>query len=162
MNKEEELLKSFCLKDKITQVHADEIIQTLEEWDKKIRLETLKEVLPPKIKDDDIENKLKILFRRVIWDYCHNNLNEEEVKSDVLDYIMDCKGGDNKCFENFIEHYFDEIETQIRLETLKEVLPEEEVENDVDTLESSCIKEGVDKCRQEIINKAKENWNIIL
>lgn len=51
---------------------------------------------------------------------------------------------------------------QIRLETLKEVLPEEEVENDVDTLESSCIKEGVDKCRQQIINKAKEIWNIEL
>lgn len=51
---------------------------------------------------------------------------------------------------------------KVQEETLKEVLPEEEVENDVDTLESSCIKEGVDKCRQEIINKAKDKWNIIL
>lgn len=162
MTNEEELFKSFCLKDKITQVHADEIIQILEEWEKKIRLETLKEVLPPKIKDDDIENKLKILFRRVIWDYCHNNLNEEEVKSDVIDYILDGKGGDNKCFENFIEHYFDEIETQIRLETLKEVLPEEEKENDETDLEGSCNIDGFCRCRQEIINKAKENWNIEL
>lgn len=45
MNKEE-LFNSFCLKDKITQVHADEIMQSLEEFEKQIRLETLKEVLP--------------------------------------------------------------------------------------------------------------------
>lgn len=81
-------------------------------------------------------------------------MNKEELRGLILGAIE----GEIVCMEVIMN----ELEKEIRLETLKEVLPEEEVENDVDTLESSCIKEGVDKCRQEIINKAKDKWGIIL
>ena len=47
---------------------------------------------------------------------------------------------------------------QIRLETLKEVLPEEmRIEEQYISFQA-----GFNNCRQEIINKAKDKWGIIL
>ena len=52
---------------------------------------------------DKLQEQLKKLLKSVIWDYHNNNLNQSEVKQEVLDYIFEGKGGDNKFFENYVD-----------------------------------------------------------
>jgi len=50
-----------------------------------------------------LQEQLKSFLKGVIFDYHNNNLNQSEVKQEVLDYIFEGKGGDNKFFENYID-----------------------------------------------------------
>ena len=52
---------------------------------------------------DKLQEQFKKLLKSVIWDYHNNNLNQSEVKQEVLDYIFEGKGGDNKFFENYVD-----------------------------------------------------------
>jgi len=68
--------------------------------------------------------------------------------------------GDEKIYQAFHRAYIEFIPVlvnQIRLETLKEVLPEK-MTNEGHPYASKVHNE----CRQEIINKAKAKWGIIL
>ena len=52
---------------------------------------------------DKLQEQLKQLLKKVIWDYHNNNLNQSKVKEEVLDYMFDGVGGDNKFFENYVD-----------------------------------------------------------
>lgn len=59
--------------------------------------------------------------------------------------------------------YNKEAVQKAREETLKEVLPEENKDYQESIEAGVCFSSrGFNKCRQEIINKAKNNWGIIL
>lgn len=81
-------------------------------------------------------------------------MNKEELKQEIKGAIgyfigwQEISQKDRQSINEFLEKKIEEFEKQIRLETLKEVLPDKEWEQPYS--------------RQEIINKAKENWNIIL
>lgn len=82
-------------------------------------------------------------------------MNKEELRGLILGAIE----GEIVCMEVIMN----ELEKEIRLETLKEVLPEENKEYQESIEAGVCFSSrGFNKCRQEIINKAKDNWGIEL
>jgi hypothetical protein len=62
-----------------------------------------KRIIDNKKMQDKLQEQLKSFLKGVIFDYHNNNLNQSEVKQEVLDYIFEGKGGDNKFFENYID-----------------------------------------------------------
>jgi len=50
----------------------------------------------------ELQKQLKSFLKGVIFDYHNNNLNQSKVKEEVLDYMFEGIGGDNKFFENYV------------------------------------------------------------
>jgi len=91
------------------------------------------------------------------------NYKKDEPKIDLMVKIYSLfnigEEGDSFKLEQLIESF----ETKIRIETLKEVLPEKlRMISEFETEEERKYNNAFNECRQEIINKAKDKWNIEL